>query len=73
MTSKMRPGDKLVCANASGYMLTLGRVYTVVGYEPSYRDAESAFTWDDYVSVTDDEGRVVKCHPHRFKPLGDTK
>ena len=70
ITTMFNEGDQAICTGSRGYDLTTGKVYTILKYEPSYHDCNgvSGFTWPAYVKVTDDYGKIVHCHAHRFKP-----
>jgi hypothetical protein len=59
-------GDVVTCRGPRGYDFTLGKDYTVVGYEEAGSDGVSPFVWPAYVEVIDDAGRKVHCHAHRF-------
>ena len=59
-------GDKVTPLYTSGYHLTTGKVYDVVGFDPPYPDEN--FTWPAYVEVIDDRGKLVVAHARRFKP-----
>lgn len=61
----MDVGDRVVCLYNNGYLLTVGKEYVVLRYEPTCPDLN--FTWPAYVYVEDDEGRMVVCHAQRFK------
>lgn len=65
------PGDQVVCTGSRGYAFTTGKTYTVLKYEPRWRDEESPFTWPAYVSVVDDDGKRVHCHASRFKRVAE--
>ena len=58
-------GDKVTPLYSSGYHLTVGKVYDVVGFDPPYPDEN--FTWPAYVEVIDDRSKVVAAHARRFK------
>ena len=58
-------GDKVTPTYTSGYFLTQGKVYEVVGFDPPYPDVN--FTWPAYVEVIDDRSKVVAAHARRFK------
>lgn len=63
------PGETVRCFNRSGYhLLTEGKDYTVVGFEPAFycRDHASGFHWPAYVTVTGDDGHKITAHAHRF-------
>ena len=59
-------GDKFTPIYTSGYFLTEGKVYDVVGFDPPYPDVN--FTWPAYVEVIDDRGKLAVAHARRFKP-----
>lgn len=61
----MKPGDIVVCVASRGYMLTTGKQYTVVRYEPVSH--APTFTWPAYVTVIGDDGKETTGHDHRFK------
>lgn len=60
-------GDKVIAVSNGSYnwLLTEGKEYTVVKYEPPHRDP--TFTWPAYVTVLGDHGKPVTGHAHRFK------
>lgn len=60
----MKAGDVVVCNAARGYCFTTNKEYTVLEYQPEAPDLN--FTWPAYVRVTDDYGKEVWCHAHRF-------
>ena len=60
-------GDKVSPIYSSGYLLTMGKVYKVVSYDPPY--SEETFTWSAYVEFHDDRGVLVTAHARRFKPV----
>lgn len=64
-----QPGDKVTPVYVSGYVLTMGNVYTVQRYEPRYFDGSvpAGYTWPAYVHVQDDWGRDVVAHASRFR------
>lgn len=60
--------DQVVVATGSyNWLLTEGKQYKVVKYEPECRDP--TFTWPAYVTVIGDSGKPVTGHTHRFRPL----
>lgn len=62
-------GDQATCRAPSGYFFTLGKVYTILQYDPPHTYPESPwFTWPAYVVVLDDLGKKVVAHAHRFVP-----
>lgn len=65
----MKAGDKVVCTGSNGYAFTTGQEYTIIEYQPPYRDPTSAagYTWPAYVVVMDDDGKLAHCHANRFK------
>ncbi|UDL16929.1 hypothetical protein [Stenotrophomonas phage TS-10] len=65
MARQIRTGDIVVCTGSRGYHLTTGKRYRVLAYLPE--EHSEHFTWPEYVNVTDDYGKVVGCHAHRFK------
>ena len=58
-------GDKVTPIYTSGYFLTEGKVYEVVGFDPPYPDVN--FTWSAYVEFLDDRGKLAVAHAGRFK------
>ena len=60
-----KKGDKVTPLYASGYHLTMGKVYVVVSYDPPF--PEETFTWPAYVQFHDDRGKLVVAHARRFK------
>ena len=60
-----KKGDKVTPLYASGYHLTMGKVYEVVTYDPPF--SEETFTWPAYVEVIDDRGTLIVAHARRFK------
>lgn len=66
----MNVGDVVVCRDASGYLLTEGKEYVVLAYEPKWFDSSVAggFTWPAYATVKDDHNKYTTCHASRFVP-----
>ena len=66
-----KSGDKVRCTGSRGYELTTGEIYTVLEYEPPYRDPSSysGFSWPAYVVLLDDNGRRVHLHANRFEKI----
>lgn len=62
-------GQTVVATGSYNWLLTEGKRYTVVKYEPSVRDTEANFTWPAYVTVIGDSGKRVTGHTHRFRAL----
>lgn len=60
-----KTGDKVKCLNATGYLLTKGKVYEISEYEPKFRLGN--FTFPPYVKVIGDNGKMLHCHATRFK------
>lgn len=60
----MKQGDIVACVTSRGYHFTTGKNYTVLEYMPEC-DCPT-YTWPAYVRVTDDYGKAVWCHAHRF-------
>lgn len=60
------PSDAVTPIYTDGYLLTMGRVYTVEAYEPRMPDS-GGFTWPAYVHLLDDNGRSVVAHAARFR------
>lgn len=59
-------GDAITPIYVDGYLLTMGRAYTVEAYEPRAQD--DRFTWPAYVHLRDDNGRAIVAHAARFRP-----
>lgn len=70
----MNKGDVIICRDSNGYAFTEGKEYVILEYIPKFYDntSSSGFTWPAYVKVTDDYGRTVECHAHRFTPKEPT-
>ena len=62
-------GQTVVATGSYNGLLTEGKQYTVVKYEPPFR--EPHFTWPVYVTVIGDSGKPVTGHAHRFRALRD--
>lgn len=60
-----KPGDIVVCVASRSYMLTTGKQYTVVWYEPEC--SVPTYTWPAYVTVIGDEGKATTGRAYRFK------
>lgn len=60
-------GQVVVATGSYNWLLTEGKQYTVVKYEPEFRDTN--FTWPAYVTVIGDSGKRVTGHTHRFRAL----
>lgn len=58
-------GDKVTPLYSSGYHLTMGKVYEVVGFDPPF--PEENFTWPAYVEFHDDRDRLAVAHARRFR------
>ena len=61
------PGDTVVCMVPHGYLLTGGKQYTVVEYDPQNRAPLPGYTFPAYVVVENDAGHLVAAHAYRFK------
>lgn len=64
-------GDVVRCIVSSGTMLlTKGKLYVVIRYEPEYHDVQSGgagFTWPAYVNVINDDDSECAYHVYRFE------
>ena len=60
-------GQVVVATGSYNWLLTEGKQYTVVKYEP--RHPTENFTWPAYVSVIGDSGKKVTGHTYRFRAL----
>lgn len=66
--STLEVGAEVVCVGPYDGRLTMGKVYVVDVYEPEVPEIDfGGFKWPAYVRVTDDVGRPLWCHAHRFK------
>ncbi len=63
---KFEVGQKVIATGSYGWLLTQGKEYEVIKYEPEVRDP--TFTWPAYVTVIGDSGKPVSGHAHRFRP-----
>lgn len=61
-------GQAVVCVRGHGYLLTEGKEYTVLRYEPSCPEPAARYTWPAYVHFIDDTGKKCICHAYRFRP-----
>lgn len=62
-------GQVVVATGSYNWLLTEGKQYTVVKYEPRSTTETENFTWPAYVSVIGDSGKKVVGHAHRFRAL----
>lgn len=62
-------GQVVIATSSYNWLLTEGKRYTVVKYEPEVYEPEARFTWSAYVTVIGDSGKPVTGHTYRFRPL----
>ena len=62
-------GQLVVATGSYNWLLTEGKQYVVIKYEPEQYDP--TFTWPAYVTVIGDSGKPVTGHTHRFRALKD--
>lgn len=60
-------GQVVVATSSDNWLLTKGKQYAVVKYEPPFPDDN--FTWPAYITVIGDSGKPVTGHTYRFRPL----
>lgn len=58
-------GQVVTATCSYGYVLTEGKQYIVMSYEPPMYTP--VFTWPAYVTVLGDHGEPVVAHTYRFK------
>lgn len=61
----MKTGDKVICRGSRGYDFTTGKEYVILEFIDR-TPMENGFVFPEYVVVTDDCGKQVHCHAHRF-------
>lgn len=61
-------GEQVRCKGNYGYAFTIGKVYTILTYEPCVQYAHG-FIWPAYVRVLDDNGKQAACHAERFERI----
>lgn len=64
-----KPGDRVVCVAPRGYALTEGKEYVIAEVEPALHCPYARFTFPSYAIVLGDNGKLLWCHHHRFKPV----
>lgn len=67
MKTEFKKGDIVICVHSYGYLFTTGKEYVIIEYDAESSCPDTGFTWPDYVSVKDDNGKIAYCHAHRFK------
>lgn len=64
-------GQKVVATGSYNWLLTKGKQYEVIKYEPPFPEPNIGFTWPAYVTVIGDSGKPVTGHTYRFRALKD--
>ena len=68
---KFNVGQLVVATGSYNWLLTEGKQYVVIKYEPEYYDLN--FTLPAYVTVIGDSGKPVTGHTHRFRAVEDAE
>ena len=68
---KFNVGQLVVATGSYTWLLTEGKQYVVINYEPEHYDPN--FTWPAYVTVIGDSGKPVTDHTHRFRAVEDAE
>ena len=68
---KFNVGQLVVATGSYNWLLTKGKQYVVIKYEPAHYDPN--FTWPAYVTVIGDSGNPVTGHTHRFRAVEDAE